>query len=267
VIEKRLVRINPRYETKVVETPRYLLNLISTAAMTDFNTLTDHPFNMFFVTTDPKRSPPTSGPDLLQTLVHEEYGHCVNFSNSATHFAAEPTLLELLETYLHYPISDGISFFREYEFMMLLKELVSKASPTEEEEAFLKTLKSLGDLDKFVLESEFILMKWRIVRFLRAVGDVRINMGKQSIAEFVDWAHKRTGLSKKMIYNQIIIFQTRAGYAPCYSIAGEALRKIQAAAIENGKNVVDFNTYASSLGFPTRTIFEEKLEAYGRSTE
>jgi len=267
VVEKRIVRINPRYETKVVETPRYLLNLISTAAMIDFNTLTDHPFNIFFVTTDPKRSPPTSGPDLLQTLVHEEYGHCVNFSNSATRFAAKPTLLELLETYLHYPISDGISFFREYEFMMLLKELVSKASSTEDEEAFLKTLKSLGDLDKFVLESEFVLMKWRIIRFLRAVGDVRINMGKQSIAEFVNWAHEKTGLSKKMIYNQIIIFQTRAGYAPCYSIAGEALRKIQATAIENGRNVVDFNTYASSLGFPTRTIFEEKLEAYARSTE
>lgn len=267
VVEKRLVRINPRYETRVVETPRYLLNLISTAAMTDFNTLTDHPFNMIFVTTDPKRSPPTSGADLLQTLVHEEYGHCVNFSNSATRFAAKPTTLELLETYLHYPISEGISFFREYEFMELLKELVSKASPTKEEEAFLKTLKSLGDLDRFVLESMFILRKWRIARFLRAVGDVRINMGKQSIAEFVNWAHEKTGLSRKMIYNQIIIFQTRAGYAPCYSIAGEALRKIQTLAKKTGKNVVDFNTYASSLGFPSRTIFEEKLNAYARSNK
>jgi hypothetical protein len=37
------------------------------------------------------------------------------------------------------------------------------------------------------------------------------------------------------------------------------LRRLQELAVKNGKTVIDFNAYASSLGFQGRTIFEEKL--------
>jgi len=109
-------------------------------------------------------------------------------------------------------------------------------------------------------------MEWRILRFLRAIGDVRINMGKQSATEFINWAHEETGLSKKMLYNEVFTFQESPGYAPCYCMAGEELRKIQSLAVKNGKSVIEFNTYVSSMGYSPRTVYEKKLREYAVST-
>jgi hypothetical protein len=261
VVEKYLVKINPRYDTRIIETPDYLLNLIPTAAMTLFDTLTEHPFNVLFVTTDEKGSPPTSAIDLFQLIIHEEYGHCVNFSNSAMGFAAKPDLIEKLDSSLHFPISEAISFHREIETQTLIEELakMDRKELSKEETELLDAMASWGNLNEVILESRFLILKWRIIRFLRAIGDVRINMNKQSVVEFVEWASKKTGFSEKAIYDQIFFFQENPGIAPCYSIAGMALKDIQDEARRKGKDILEFNTKASSLGFPARSIFEERL--------
>jgi hypothetical protein len=232
--------------------------------MNYFDNLTDKPFNVFFVTTDEKRSPPINAPDLFQIVIHEEYGHCVNFSNTATGFKAKPTLIEMLESTLHRGISDGISFLREWESLQLLKKYqnLDEKDLSPAHQHFFNTLKTLGDLDQVILEIEFVVYQWRIIRFLRAIGDVRINMHKQSISEFVTWAHQETGLSKKLIFNQIFIFQGMVGYAPVYSIFGRSLQKLQSDAINRGKDPREFNTYASSLGFPPRPVFEARLRQF-----
>jgi len=266
VVENYLVRITPIYDTRVVETPSYLVSLITSAAADWFNTLTDKPFNLFFVTTDPKRSAPLSAPDLLTSIIHEEYGHCINHSNSATNFAAKPRLIELLDTTLASSITEAISFFREVEFIALLKQLARKKEELPpDEKGLLDSLRAIGDLDTVILETEFLVMEWRILRFIRAIGDVRINMGKQSAVEFINWAHERTGLSKKMLYNEVFTFQDSPGYAPCYCMAGEELRKLQSLAIERGKSVTDFNTYVSSMGYAPRTVYKERLREYAMS--
>ncbi|PKK85789.1 MAG: hypothetical protein CVT48_03925 [Thermoplasmata archaeon HGW-Thermoplasmata-1] len=261
VMQNRIVRVNPNYNTKIMETPEYLLNQISTAAMSTYDSLTDDQFNVFFVTTDPRYAAPAGKPDLTQTLIHEEYGHCVHFSNSSFGYGAKPGFVEMLSTRLALPVSDGISFYRELEFMRLLRKLVE--SPNSElggeDMEFLKFVETIGPLDEVADEVEFIVREWRILRFLRAIGDTRINMHKQSLYEFINWAHEKTGLSKKMVFSQIFIFQAMVGYAPCYSMAGERLREIQETAVANGKDVVDFNTYACSLGVPAREIWEKKL--------
>jgi len=262
VFEKNIVRITSKYETKVIETPPYLVTMIPTAAMTAFDGLTDQPFNVFFVTTDAYFSPSSSVPDLIQSLLHEEYGHAVNSSNSATRFAANPTFLEILSSAFSNHISDGISFHRELEFIKMLKKLVEKKTLSSEETAFLKILRGEVDTETMLLENEFIIWEWRIMRFLRAIFDVRINMEKQSVADFVEWAHKETGLSKKTIYNQTWIFLENVGYAPCYSIAGDVIRRLQQRALKKGISLLDFNTYVSSLGFPARRIFEQKIREF-----
>ncbi len=264
LIEENIVRITPKYETRVVETPSYLLNLISTGAMRSFDIHTDKPFNIFFVTTDAKRSPPSNPSDLFQLIIHEEFGHCVHFSNSATRFGANISLVELIITSLLLPISDGISFYRELESLEILKKVIKKQDNelTETEKEFIMVLKTIMDPKIFLLESEFNILRWRIIRFLRAIGDVRINMHKQSITEFIKWAYEYTGLSKKLIFDQIFLFQAQPGYAPSYSIVGERIRELQARAKSRGRNEIDFNTFASSLGFPPRKVFEQKLKEY-----
>ena len=267
VVESHLVRITPAYDTRVVETPSYLVSLITTAAAGWFDTLTEKPFNVFFITTDPKRSAPVSAPDLINDIIHEEYGHCINHSNSVANFAAKPRLIELLDATTGQQISEAISFFREVEFVSFLKQLARRKEDLKRDEMeLLDALRAIGDLDTVVLEAEFLVMEWRILRFLRAIGDVRINMGKQSAPEFINWAHEQTGLSKKMLYNEVFTFQDSPGYAPCYCIAGEELRKIQSLAVEKGKNVIDFNTYVSSMGYTPRTVYAKKLREYALST-
>ncbi|MFQ6063877.1 MAG: hypothetical protein ACE5L6_00190 [Candidatus Bathyarchaeia archaeon] len=262
VFHKNIVRITPKYDTRIMETPPYLVSFIPSAAMSPLNMTTDKPFNIFFVTTDEKRSPATSVPDLMQLILHEEYGHCVNYSNSSTAFEAKPSPLDIIDTYLSYPISDGISFYRELEFVNLLKKLVKRRDLDKNQTRLLEILRGDGDDETMILENEYVMLQWRMVRFLRAIFDSRLNIGKQSVADFVAWASKETGISEKKIYDQTFFFLSMVGYAPCYSMAGEALRELQELAVKNGKNAVDFNTYASSLGFPGRTIFEEKLRKF-----
>jgi hypothetical protein len=259
LMHERLVRITPNYQTRIMETPPYLIAFIPTAAMSTFGELSDKPFNIFFVSTDEKRSPSTGSPMMFQTIVHEEFGHCVNYSNSTTRYAANPGLMEGLHTTFSLAVSDGISFHRELESFNLLKELAEKTSLSPAEEKFMKMVRKYDDFDTWMLEVKFEVYKWRIVRFLRAISDSRINMGKQSLVDFVEWAHKRTGISKKTIFNQIFIFQSAVGYAPVYSVVGQSLRRIQDTAREAGKSILEFNTYASSLGFGPRQMWEQRL--------
>jgi hypothetical protein len=259
VFNKHIVRITPKYDTRITETPPYLINFIPTAATSGLNQATDKPFNLFFLSTDEKRAPASSVPDLMQLVLHEEYGHCVNFSNSYTAFGAEPAPLDILDTSLSLPVSDGISFHRELEFVNLLKMLVKRRDLDSDEKKLLEILRGDADDETMILENEYIMLTWRMIRFLRAIFDSRVNMGKQTLVDFVKWGSKETGLSEKKIYDQTFFFLSMVGYAPCYSMAGETLKELQELAIKNGKSALDFNTYASSLGFPGRTLFEEKL--------
>ena len=85
-VDEDVVRINKKYKTKVIETPTYLSGMLPTGAASFFDTFTKKPFQLYFLTTDPKRDPPKSVSQLMDLLVHEEYGHCVNHSNSVLRF-------------------------------------------------------------------------------------------------------------------------------------------------------------------------------------
>ncbi|MDD5503563.1 MAG: hypothetical protein PHH26_08930, partial [Candidatus Thermoplasmatota archaeon] len=259
VVNKHLVKVSPTYDTRVIETPHYLINQIPSGAMGTYDALTKKPFNIFFATTDEKRSPPAGFADIFQLLTHEEYGHCVNFYNTAVRFGANARDIEQISGTFSKCISDGISFRRESEIIEMMDVLMKKKSLDADEKAFLEFIKKREPLEQFYEESAFIVKQWRIMRFLRAICDAKVNMGKMTYAKFVNWAAEKTGLEKKLIYNQTFIFQGSVGYAPVYSMAGESIREIQQKAKKAGKDMLEFNTYISALGFPGRTIFEQRL--------
>src|SRR5256886_16029381 len=102
---------------------------------------------------------------------------------------------------------------------------------------------------------------WRIVRFLRVIGDARINSGKQSLREFIEWANKRTGLAKSTVYHQLFPAHqgNGPGYASTYAIVGESIWEIQNQAKRHGKKRIDFNRYACSMGLSDRNTIREIL--------
>ncbi len=266
LVSSKIVKINPKYRTKVVETPTYLSGIFPSGGAMFLDFLTKRPFQVFMATTDPRRAPETSPAELLNLLVHEEYGHCLHSSNSAMSFGAKPTLTDMLQSPAGSAVSEGISFHREMEFLNYLYELKQR-KPTPRERAFMKFLAKYGGADEVFEEYEFFTHLWRIVRFLRVIGDARINSGKQSLMDFIDWANRETGLSRSLVYHQVFPAHqgNGPGYASTYAILGERVATIQQVALTNGKTLVNFDTYTCSLGFPARSVFEEKLRSYATS--
>jgi len=107
-----------------------------------------------------------------------------------------------------------------------------------------------------------MVRKWRVLRYLRAVADIRINLGKQTLLEFIHWAHITTGLPESMIFDQVSIYMGMPGYAPAFVVSGERIREIQEIKLNHGISRRAFNKYASSMGFPGRKIFESRLAEF-----
>ncbi len=258
--------VNPRYRTRLVETPSYLTGTIPTGASNFFDTFTKRPFQIFFQTTDPNRDPDKSVAALLDLLVHEEYGHCLHHSNSVVGFMGKVPPLQLLPGLpTGGPITEGLSFNRELEFFEASKKLETKKRLTKVERVYVKLMEKYGGLKLINLELEFMTRRWRIVRFLRVVGDVRVNTGKQGLLEFVDWANAYTGVPRSSVYFQLFpahegIFP---GYATCYAVMGQEIREIESK-IKDDRKRVKFSTYLCSIGFPPKTIYSRMLRDYAK---
>ena len=92
--------------------------MLPTGAASFFDTFTKKPFQLYFLTTDPKRDPAKSVSQLIDLLVHEEYGHCVNHSNSVLRFGGRPVQDRADTTRSCMgPVTEGLSFNREREFL------------------------------------------------------------------------------------------------------------------------------------------------------
>jgi hypothetical protein len=264
LVSEEVARINPKYNTRVIETPSYLTGTMPTGAAQFFDTYTKKPFQVFFQTTDPKRDPDKAVAGLINLLVHEEYGHCVHHSNSALEFVGTLPLLQIMPIPLTTaPISEGLSFNRELEFFEVSKGLETKKRLTSTERAYVKLLEKYGGLKQVNLELEFLTRRWRITRFLRVVGDVWVNTGKKSLLEFVDWANDYTGVPRSSVYFQLFPAHEGGfpGYATSYAVVGQEIRDIERK-IKDPKKRVKFSTYLCSIGFPPRSMYRKMLKEY-----
>lgn len=262
LVNSELSGINKKYRTKVIETPPYLTGTIPTGAAQFFDTYTLKPFQIFFQTTDPKRDPDKSVAALINLLVHEEYGHCVHHSNSSVGYVGKLNPIQVLPGLATgAPITEGLSFNRELEFFELSKSLETKKRLTPAEKDYGRILEKYGGLKQINLELEFMTRRWRIVRFLRVVGDVWVNSGKKTLLDFVDWAHEHTGVPRSSVYYQLFPAHEGAfpGYATAYAVVGQQIRAIERK-VREPKKRVKFSTYLCSIGFPPKSLYIKALE-------
>ncbi len=260
-----IVRINPKYNTRVIDTPRYLTGVFPTGGAQFFNTFTKRPFQVYFQTTDSRRDPDRSVSGLLDLLVHEEYGHCVHHSNSAVGFMGRVNPLNLITPMLCYPITEGLSFNREMEFLDAVKRLETNKGLTKAEKDYVSLMDRYGGLRLVNREVEFQVRRWRMIRFLRVIGDVRVNTGKQGLIEFTEWAHKYTGISRSNMFFQLFPAHegTFPGYATTYAVVGQEIREIERK-IKDDKKRVKFSTYLCSIGYPPRSQYRKMLSLYAK---
>lgn len=263
LVDKRVCRITRKYRTKVVETPSYLTGTIPTGAAQFFDTFTRRPFNIFFQTTDPKRDPDRSVAFLLNLLVHEEYGHCVHHSNSAVNVPKKVREIAMIPVSTSGPISEGLSFNRELEFLNVARSIEEKEKLTKVERDYVKLMDGYGGLKLVNLELEFATRRWRIIRFLRVIGDVRINTGKQSIVDFIQWAEEHANVPRSSAYFQLFPAHEGMfpGYASSYAVLGQEILEMENR-IKDEERRIKFSTYLCSIGFPPRRIYRKMLEEY-----
>ncbi|MFI5449997.1 MAG: hypothetical protein ACHQ03_09585 [Candidatus Bathyarchaeia archaeon] len=261
-VDHDVVRINRSYDTEIIETPSYLTQILPTAYVVFLDTF-QKPYQRFLITADRRRDPVKSIGQLIMLIVHEEYGHCVHHSNSAHHFGGNPSKLELIYSSHQAPITEGISFNREMEFLEAAKKLEGKKNLTRDEKAYVKLARKYGGLHLLNLEIEYEVRRSRLVRFLRVIGDVRVNTGSQGLLEFIDWAHRRTGLERSNIYYQLFPAHEGMfpGYATTYAVVGNEIRSIEDS-ISNDRQRVLFSTYLTGIGYPPRSLYRRRLEEY-----
>ena len=255
IMEKNFIEISKTHKSEIIETPSYLTTVLPTAALTTFNNLGKEFKNVIYITTDEKAAPADSMPSLLNTFIHEEYGHGVNMSNTVNAYHKKKISVLSVISDLDIPITEGISFNREYETMAYFKDLLIKEL-TKEERALIHFLEKFGGLEEIVDFMEYELYKWRVIRFLRAICDVRVNTNKQGYYRFVEWAYRFTGLKRKDVYDQTFFFIETPGYPPAYSLAGMFLMDLQR---NSNAPLKKINTYAASVGFPGKSIWEKQL--------
>jgi hypothetical protein len=262
--DESVCHINPKYTTRIVETPSYLTGMLPSAAAMSFDGFTKKPYQLFFMTTDPKRDPEKSVAGLINTIVHEEYGHCVHHSNSEVGFVGRVPLLSIAPmSPLGGPISEGLAFNREVEFLEVSKALEQKKVLTRAEKGYVRALEKYGGLKQINLELEFMTRRWRMIRFLRVLGDVWVNTGKRGLIEFVDWAHEHTGVPRSAAYFQLFPAHEGGfpGYATSYAVEGEDIARLERK-IKDRKKKVKFSTYLCSIGSPPRSIYNKMLREY-----
>ena len=265
VADKHVVGINPKYRTLVIETPPYFVNTTPSGAEYSLDSLTDHSREVFMTTTDPKSAARPPPGELLSLLIHEEYGHAVHGSNTSNAFAGTPTRLDTVPSSFGC-VSEGIAFQRELEFLPVMNGIASGRYDGPEERALSEALEPWGGATAAARQYEFLTYLWRVVRFLRVIGDARINSGKQDIVAFVEWAHKTYGVEKATVYDNIFPAHQilGAGYASTYAIIGERIREIQEKAVPKGIPLRDLNAFASSIGWPPKSVYEALLKAWVR---
>lgn len=236
-------------------TPSYLENLVTGGE--DFAIdylLPKNAYSQLYLTTAKNTSMLT----MINILVHEA-SHGYNFVLSAKN--ASP--LRNLNTALEVPMTEGQAFYREYQYWAAAQMLLFKPELTETEENYLELYGSTRQEQVVgVLCAQFETYIWRIVRYIRALCDVRVNGGYMTYTDFINWASEKTGLTAEFLHGECFTFLAAPGYAPCYAIGCASYSEIQKKKLLEGISEINFNTFSSKLGFYSWPINKKKMEEY-----
>lgn len=235
--------------------PDYLVPLITSGAMIILNNLTPKPTRKVYLTEARNNSWLT----LMNVLVHEGV-HAYHGSINSRE-ATQP-LLKIV-TYLSIPIIEGIAFDRELEFHTILTEILHTDQPTPVQQEVLNLFgASAPERQRRLTALEMETRIWRVLRLIRAVFDVEVNLGMKTYVDFIKWASERTGLSRKLIHNECFTFLPSPGYAPSYAVCGTVYDEIQAEQLKKGVSTKSFHTQACNMGYWPWSICMDKMREF-----
>lgn len=243
---KYVIAHGPDDHVKFDATPEYLVNLVTGGEDFAVNYLKPkEAYSQLYLT----KSKNTSLLTMINILVHEA-SHGYNFVLSAKNGKSE---LLNLNTSLEVPMTEGMAYYREFQFWAAAQNLLGEAKLNQTQKDYLElyTMTSAGKApaEQGVLCAQLETYIWRIIRYIRALCDVKVNGGKMTYTDFIAWAAKTTGLSEETLHGECFTFLALPGYAPCYAVGGATYAMLQKQALCNNISEIDFNTFASKMGF------------------
>lgn len=255
--QEKIIGFTDKDIVKFTSTPKYLVNLVTGGEDFAIDYLTNKPFSQLYLTA----SKNTSLLTMINILVHEA-SHGFNFVMSARE-ASSPLLN--LNTSLEVPMTEGQAFYREYQYYAGAEALLGQAHLSSAEQAYLNLYGSSPQAqEEAVLGAQLETYIWRIVRYIRALCDVRVNGGKQTYTDFIAWASQITGLSEETLHGECFTFLASPGYAPCYAIGGATYGNLSTQGYRNGVTELSFNTQASAMGFHNWQQDKAHMEAFAK---
>lgn len=235
-------------------TPDYLVNLVTGGEDFAVNYLNpQQAYSQLYLT----KSKNTSLLTMINILVHEA-SHGFNFVLSAKH---APSPLLNLNTALEVPQTEGQAYYREYQYWAAAQNLLGRTDLDPKQTAYLELYGNTPEKQADgVLCAQLETYIWRVIRYIRALCDVRVNGGKQTYTDFIAWAARFTGLSEEMLHGECFTFLAAPGYAPCYALGGAVYASAQKSALLAGVPEIDFNTQTSEMGFYAWPIDMRKMD-------
>ena len=214
LIDTYLLPISGNHNMMIEPVPDSLKDQFPVAAAMAVNMFRGDFTNIMFINEDAK----SDAYSLLHLLIHEEYGHCVNFSNSTGS-------LDKLFIECNIASMEMLATNMEYQFLKLIKS------------------KKIGD-PGFRKGYESVFRKRQVMLHLRALADIRINTDKTGLGEFVRWAKRKTRIPEDQIFREVYGKLRNPGYSLVYPYGMHLLEKLR-----KGWDQKRFNEKVWSLGF------------------
>ncbi|WP_316802049.1 hypothetical protein [Pedobacter nototheniae] len=253
--EKYIIASNASDRIDFTATPDYLVNLVTGGedfAVNYLNRATA--YSQLYLTAAKNTSLLT----MINILVHEA-SHGYNFVLSAK--KAEELLN--LNSSLQVPMTEGMAFYREYQYWAAAQNLLYKDKLNVVESNYLALYgNSRKDQVEGVLCAQLETYIWRIIRYIRALCDTKVNGGEMTYTDFIEWAAQKTGLSAETLHGECFTFLASPGYAPCYAMGGATYAMVQKEGIMNNVSEIDFNTYCSAQGFYAWPVAVELMNKF-----
>jgi hypothetical protein len=233
-------------------TPSYLVNLVTGGEDFAVDYLRpDKAYSQLYLTA----SKNTSLLTMINILVHEA-SHGYNFVLAA--HGASPLLN--LNTALEVPLTEGMAYYREYQYWEAAQQLVGRDDLDSIQRAYLELYGTTpAEQAQGVLCAQLETYIWRIVRYVRTLCDVQVNGGMVTYTDFVERMSAVTGLSTQTLHGECATFMAAPGYAPCYALGGAVYADLQKSGVSRGVSEIEFNTRASKEGFYAWPVAQRRL--------
>ncbi|MGA1872653.1 MAG: hypothetical protein ACMUHY_03185 [Thermoplasmatota archaeon] len=244
----------------VLETPSYLRSHVADCSMVLMDGLPAKPRTDLLITLDPARYRPFSFPDLVRFLADQELGARAQYLNSYVRPLDPVPGTDLLPDDIISSVSRGFALNRQLDVLGMFKDMSARRPELMKAEKYLVDhIEEVCTLEELTADLDFLVTKERMMSLIKAVADVRLNSGKQSIPEFMRWAHIITGIREPILFEAIMEAVSRPGFQAVSMSLSSGLRELSEIMLNKGVSLIDFNTHSTRMGFPSWRYLRERI--------